>query len=142
MFRVRNHFQGELFVILSIKEPGNLVHLIRRNIWKDVLSAFHIATQHESLVFQKGNWGAERNDSHILVGQINPRVALEMPEKVFALVKIRNRVSLVAYKVVKTICSVGIDEAVPDPLTASNLLVDISYDLEGQSTPSSSAKPA
>lgn len=59
----------------------------------------------------------------VLVGDVDTTIARQVSENVVWAVKVRDGVCLVTDEVVESVCAVGVDEAVSDPLTSANARV-------------------
>ena len=131
VFRVGSDFKGHFFIALAFEETGNFVLLVVRNVFKDLSGRVHVAAEDQGLVFDNGKGEGVRDDVDVFVGDICLAITWKIAKEVHGLVKMGDGISLVAYKVVKAIGAVGVDEAVANPLARADGLIDVGHDFEG-----------
>jgi hypothetical protein len=117
-------FKSLLLVPLSLKEAGNLIHLVLRDILEHLGSSFGLIPEDECLVLKHSEGQSEGNYIDILVGKVDPSIAGQIAKEIHGLVKVGDGIGLITHKVVETVGRVGVDKAVTNPLSGANGLVD------------------
>ena len=101
---------------LSLEEASDLVHLIGRNFGKQVLSAFNVVSQDQSLIREQRCRKLVAHHPNILVAEINSFVSLQVAEQIHGLVELCYVDDLFAEEITEAsrCCE---EECVADPLT-------------------------
>ncbi len=135
MFWVRGDFESQFLVALAFEEASDLVFLVIRDILQELGCGIHVSSKDEGLILDHGEGECVRDHIYVFVGHVSFAVAWEVAKQIHGLVKMADGVRLVANKIIETVCAVGIDEAVADPLSGPDGLVHICHDFEGGFNP-------